>query len=162
MYPNEFAIVIVIFLIVCWVLYIQLYASLLGGFWEADSSFCKETELDMFCVYFDVDVDYTNARACYVLALQEGKMIINDPAKVCISFDLLNIENLIPSAHTPKHFDVHFHNLDENTLEVFPEKQKLKFYPLCCKIVLYYDDVVTAVLYKNPVNTELRSLMDDK
>jgi hypothetical protein len=37
----------------------------------------------------------------------------------------------------------------------------MKFYPNIGKIVIYYDNTVTAVLYKNSINTELKFMMED-
>ena len=35
-------------------------------------------------------------------------------------------------------------------------KQTLKFYPMLGKIVMYNEDIVTAVLYKSGINTEIK------
>ena len=135
----------------------QFYAlkTLMGGFYEADRSFCEEAEIDMFCLYLDNDVSY-NSRACYVLAKKDDEVIINEPTIAYIKPQWC-LSNFSTNINSPKYFNIVFENINEDCVEVFPKVQELKYYPLCNKLVLYSGETVTAVLYKNPVYSELKS-----
>ncbi len=135
--------------------------NLLGGFWEADSSFCKESGLDMFCLYMDGNYNIFGTRGCYILATRDGEVIINTSSIATMTFNWFSAENIYLGFDGAKYLDIHFEELDEDIVEVFPKYQKIRFYPICNKIVLYKDDTITAVLYKNPVNTELKKVLDE-
>ncbi len=131
---------------------------LINGFYEADTSFCEESGLDMFCLYLDEDIDYYGNRACYILAKQDGEIILNEPTVANLRYTPGMFDNDISS---PKYFDIEFKDLSEECEDDFPKNQKIRFYPTIGKIVMFYEDTITAVLYKNPVNTELKSVLKE-
>lgn len=132
---------------------------MVNGFYEADTSFCEESGLDMFCLYLDEDVDYYGDRACYILAKQDNEIIINEPIIANIRYEPKLFDYDISS---PKYFNIEFKDLSDDFEEDFPKNQKIRFYPTIGKIVLFYEDTITAVLYKNPVNTELKSILKEE
>lgn len=155
------AIIIFIWVVNC---QYQSYAlsNLLSGFWEADSSFCEESGLDLFCIYLDEDYDSMGKRACYILASQDDAVILNEPTTATISLQWARLNNYSMSLHDPKYFTISFKEISDDGVDIFPKHQQMRFYPICNKIVLFYDDTITAVLYKNPINTELRSIIQEK
>ncbi len=152
---------LVIILTILIIIYYQqscvLYA-LLSGFWEADSSFCEESGLDLFCIYFDEDHDAAGSRPCYVLASQNNNIVLNEPTVATISMQWFRWSNFNFSLKSPKYFNITFKNISDECIDVFPKHQEIRFYPICGKIVLFYNAIITAVLYKNPLNTELKAL----
>lgn len=135
--------------------------SLLSGFWEADVSFCEESGLDLFCLYLDEDYDMFGSRACYILASQDNTIVLNEPTVANITFSWFTLSNFYPGMDAAKYFNVSFKSISKEAEDTFPKYQKIRFYPICNKIVLYYDNTITAVLYKNPVNTELKSILKE-
>lgn len=123
----------------------------LSGFWEADSSFCEEADLDMFCIYFD---GTTKEKACYILASSKDKMILNEATTAKFSKKLAWSTDW----SKPQYFTVTFGKIDRSD-DIFPEVQDLCYFPNCNKLVFKYQDTITAVLYKNPVNTELEQII---
>lgn len=159
-------ILIVFTLLLIWIAHTQyqtyILHNLLSGFWEADSSFCEESGLDLFCIYLDEDYDIGGNRACYVLASQDNAVILNEPTVASISLQWTRLNNYSPTVNDPKYFNISFKNISEESVDIFPKHQEMRFYPICNKIVLFYNDVITAVLYKNPINTELKSIIKEK
>jgi hypothetical protein len=137
------------------------YHCLLSGFWEADRTFCEESGLDLFSMYIDDDYDFMGNRACYILASHNNTVVLNEPTNTCISLHSTNINNWC-GIKAPKYFSIEFENISEEAEEIFPKKQSLRFYPICNKIVLYFNTTITAVLYKNPVNSEMKFIKKDE
>jgi hypothetical protein len=129
---------------------------LLTGFWEADKSFCNESGLSMFSIYMG-DSDFRGARPCYVLAVQDDDTIIlNEPTTITFSKSWSGIlsQNL-----NPVEYNISFSDIKS---EFFPPQQQMSYYVTTSKIILYKKDVVFAVLYKNPVLSELNKLNEIK
>ncbi len=137
---------------------VSIIHKLLSGFWEASSDFCDDAGIDMLCIYFDEET-YTN-RACYILMKADDNIVINEPTLAKISFNWLDYRNWT-SFEDAKYLTIKFQNISEDIEETFPKCQQMRFYPVCGKIVLYYNDTITAVLYKNPVNSELQSIIKE-
>lgn len=161
-----YGLVVVVVLILVWIMHLNYQSNvlhtLLSGFWEADSNFCNESGLDTFCFYLDEDYNTVGQRACYVLAMRDNAIVLNEPTVARISLQYMRANNWKTSLSSPKYLNIEFKNIQEENESVFPKKQEMRFYPICNKIVLFYDDVITAVLYKNPVNTELKALVESK
>lgn len=154
----NFLITIIVLLLIC-IIYItstNIYDKLLNGFYEADSSFCEESGIDMFCIYFDGDISSNGSRACYILAKKDDEIIINEPTVAKITSQWGNDSD--PTS--VKYFNVLFEDIGEEIEEVFPKKQVIRFYPNLGKIVLFDENVITACLYKNGINSELKTLME--
>jgi hypothetical protein len=159
-----YGIVVIVLIFVIWY-YNLIYQSrvihkLVNGFWEADASFCIESEIDMFCIYFDEDVDFFGNRACYVLVKKDDMIIINEPTVVNLSLQWQSMNNWSSDISLPKYLNVRFEHIDEECAEIFPKAQEMCFYPICNKIVLSAGDTITAAVYKNSMNTELKSLLN--
>ncbi len=132
--------------------------TLLSGFWEADTSFCEESGLDLFCIYFSDDYNKFGSRPCYILASQNDSLVLNEPTVATISMQWLRRSNYKLLSNSPIYFNITFKHIDEECVDVFPKHQQMRFYPVCGKIVLFYNSTITAVLYKNPLNTELKTI----
>ena len=135
--------------------------NMIGGFWDADTSFCEESGLDMFCIYFDNETSF-GERACYILAKNGNDIVINEPTTSNISMQWGKLNNWSSDLKSPKFINIKFKDLSDECKEDFPEHQQMRFYPLSNKIVLFYDDTITAVLYKNTVTSELDALIKEK
>lgn len=153
------AVVVYVALMIQHASYIQ---SIIGGFWEAEESFCQESEVDMFCIYFDKDVDVMGNRAAYVIAKKDEQIILNEPTKAKITMNNGAWANWGVGLESPKYLSIKFAEINEECQDVFPLRQTMRLYPSIGKMVLYSGDTITAVLYKNSVNTELRDLMAEK
>jgi hypothetical protein len=136
----------------------NIYDQLLNGFYEADTSFCEEADLDMFCLYLSNDVSRSGDRSCYILATKEDDIIINEPTMARITQQWA-WKNWSSDPTKPRYFNVKF-GIDFEG--IFPEEQCIRFYPDVGKIVLYHGDTITAVLYKNGINSELKNIKDDQ
>lgn len=132
---------------------------MITGFWEADVSFCQESGVDMFCIYFDKDINTNCERACYILSKNGDDIVLNEPVVASISMHWLKACNWYPNLHEPKYLGIEFKNLSEDCIDEFPASQTMRIYPLINKMVLFYDDTITAVLYKNSANSELEHLV---
>jgi len=154
---NSHAIIIVIciYLIYIW-LKPSIYDQLLNGFYEADPDFCEEAGLDMFCLYLNNDVNILGARSCYILASKDDEIIINEPTTAHITSQWT--WSWFSDPTKPKYFNVKF-DFDIDS-DIFPNEQCIRFYPDIGKLVLYTDDTITAVLYKNGAYSELKHCSD--
>jgi hypothetical protein len=91
-----------------------------------------------------------------MLYTREGEIIINEPTTAHITSQL-TWSNLSSNPAKPKYFNVKF-DIDDS--DIFPNKQSIRFYPDIGKIVLYVGDTITAVLYKNGANSEIKHIDD--
>lgn len=155
------AIVIIVILILIIIYLITtgpgIFNELVNGFYEADASFCKEADLDTFCIYFDDDISLNNSRPCYILAKRGNDIVINEPCSVKLN---LKWSTMLDS--TEKHFSVEFRDLSDEITDVFPQNQTMKYYPQIGKIVMYDSDTITYVGYKNSMNTEMKTVTRDQ
>lgn len=136
----------------------SIHNQLISGFYEANNDFCDEAGIDMFCLYFDDDISFTGNRACYILAKRDDEMVLNEP----VSAKITQRMSWSSSMSEPKYFDVDFIDLDESLEDVFPRKQTMIFYPMIGKIILHANDTITAALYKNGVNSEIKMILNEK
>jgi hypothetical protein len=132
----------------------NIYDKLIGGFYEADDSFCKESGIDMFCMYIE-DSTTSDERSGYILASKDNEMILNEPIMIKLVRHMTgNTEELI-------YYSADFIGLSDDVIDTFPNYQTIKFFPNIGKIIIYYDETITAILYKNSINTELKYTMKD-
>jgi hypothetical protein len=125
---------------------------MLTGFWEADKSFCREAGLSMFSIYMG-DSDFSGVRPCYVLAVQDDDTIIlNEPTTISLSKPWFGIFSY---SLDPIEYNIAFTDIKS---EFFPDVQQMSYYVMSNKIILYKKDTVFAVLYKNPVLSELNKI----
>lgn len=151
-----FTIVIILLIIITYMYFSQvnLFNGLVNGFYEADASFCQEAGLETFCIYIDSDIK-GGERACYILGKKDGEIIINEPCTIKLNLKLSDCDI------NTKYFTCQFKDISEETMEMFPSKQNLQFYPVTGKIILHDGDTVTYVGYKNGMNTEMKSVIND-
>jgi hypothetical protein len=157
-----FVVIIILTILLIFTIFISkygVYESLIDGFYDAEQSFCDEAELDIFCLYIDNDSTSDNSHACYILMMCNGVYLINEPSIMKING---YFSNIFAGYSDPKYYDVEFSELSEATESIFPSKQTMRFYPQFGKIVLYSEDTITAVMYKNNVNSELKSLLAEE
>jgi hypothetical protein len=129
---------------------------MLHGFWEADKSFCNESGLSMFSIYIGAQ-DYSCVRPCYILAIQDDDTIIlNEPTTITLSKPWSSI---LSQTLDPIEYNVSFADIKS---EFFPQHQQMSYYVATNKIILYKKDTVFAVLYKNPVLSEISKIKDSK
>ena len=135
---------------------------MLGGFWEADDSFCEEAGLDSFTICFDKD-HVGGYRGCYILAVQDNEPVLNIPAKARVREHIWCRKNWCKSLDDePRYYSIRFDGITEEDAETFPKQQDMRYYPVTGKLVLYTKNTITAVLYKNPINTELQQKQETK
>lgn len=155
--------VIVGILCLVWIININyqsyLINNMIGGFWDASPDFCQESGLDMFCIYFENEVGFNGERACYILAKMQNEVIINEPTVAKISLSWMSLNNWSSNLKVPKFLKIEFKTLSNDCPEDFLQTQSIRFYPLTGKLVLFYKDTITAVLYKNTINSELDELL---
>jgi hypothetical protein len=139
--------------------HIQIYDKLINGFYESDDSFCSEAGIDMFCLYIDDDVDSDGNRASYILMNSNENLIINEPtiAKIVPKWE----DMWFSDPNLPKLYSIEFKDLSTECADIFPANQTLRFYPTIGKIVLFDDDIITGVFYKNGIQTELKSILEE-
>ena len=161
-YINFLSIILFILIIIIFYLVTRLnvFNKLINGFYEADISFCEESGVDAFCIYFDEDVSFSGSRACYILVKKNDNIIINEPTTAKLTLKWTELSNW-SSDTTVKYFNVEFDDISDDIDEVFPRNQTIRFYPNFGKIVLFKDDIITACLYKNGINSELKSLKNE-
>jgi hypothetical protein len=134
----------------------QISNQMMTGFWEADKSFCNESGLSMFSIYIG-EQDYRDVRPCYVLAIQDDDTIIlNEPTTIILSKPWSGIlsHNLDPIEYNVSFADI--------KSDFFPRDQQMSYYVATNKLILYKKDTVFAVLYKNPILSEINKIKDSK
>ena len=133
----------------------SIYDELVSGFYNGDQVFCEESEIDVFCLYLDDEVDSSGYRGGYILMKSGDDLVLNEPTNI----RLTRHWNLFGKS-SPIYYDVEFTELDDME-DFFPKCQTLKFYPATGKIVLYSDDTIYGVFYKSGAESEMKMLMAD-
>lgn len=110
------------------------------GLWVADTSFCKQSNIDSLLLYINTD------NQCYILGEKDNDIFINDMSEVILNSQIsTNSDNY----HT---LDVEFPNIE---YKEFPKKQKMRIYIYTGKMILYdKNDVTYGVFYKDPLLSE--------
>lgn len=134
-----------------------IYDQMINGFYDADSSFCEESGIDMFSLFLDNDVYGSTG---YILMTKNGDFILNDPVTIKLYMHQLNWNNWTLDPTKEKVFTIEFTGIDEDLEDIFPKKQLLKFYPILGKIVMYNKDTITAVMYKSGINSEIKNTIN--
>lgn len=135
----------------------KVYDKLIGGFYNGDDRFCEESEIDLFCLYLDDDVDSHGTRAGYILMKSGDNLVLNEPTTI----KLTRHWSWSSDPMVPKYFDIEFNDLNDEVTEFFPNKQTLRFYPTIGKIVLFSGDTIFGVFYKSGYESELQSIMSE-
>jgi hypothetical protein len=128
--------------------------SLIRGFWEADRSFCDEAGLQLFSMY--IGRRKSGVYPCYLLMVDtDDTILINEAA--CFSLKE-PITNMV-STDDCREFYADFTNLET---DLMPCRVILKYYPSTGKIVFSDNDKIYAVLFKNPVLSEMERISKEK
>lgn len=143
---TSIGIVLVIVLFAVVIMTVQsrmIESTMLTGIWSGSPDFCTTSNLTAFILKLD-DLDLTSGvRSGYLLAANDNDIILNHP--INMSFSGLSI---MPNM-TERNYDIEIDWLDEKAPDFFPSQQQLTYYPQFGKIVMYVDDEVYAVLYKD-------------
>jgi hypothetical protein len=123
------------------------------GFWVGDEDFCEEAGLDTMILY--IDEPYRGENGYYLLAKKDDEFIINSPGKLSISISPMDYLFY----RDPKNLTIEFNDSEglENLDDEFPSRQMARLYIKKAKLVLYHDDVITGVFYKDGSKTEFTS-----
>jgi len=152
---NYYIVIIVILLILLIFSYASkgyIYDKLLSGFYNADTDFCDEAGLDMFCLYINNDIDKSGRRSGYVLMKSDDNILLNEPTSIKLTRNIQFFnKNII-------HYNIEFEDI--NNEDVFPRVQLLKFYPMSGKLILSCDDTIYGVFYKSGQDSEIKYIMD--
>jgi hypothetical protein len=127
--------------------------SLIHGFYEASSDFCKESCIKSFTFYIG---NYNNGSYnTYLLMIgnTDDKLLINSPSSMILKRSPLNI---FYSDDDCYEYEVFFPDLDT---EFIPKNLVLKFYPKSNKIILCgKDNIIYGCLFKNCILTEIDTI----
>ncbi len=116
---------------------------LLTGFWKGDPEFCDKSETDLFLLYLGSPSIFSMNG--YILVKNSEGLIMNDPFSLSLSG-----LSLLPWMSNERNYNVTFKWLDNNQeFDFFPSKQSMCYYPLHGKLVLYKNDQVYAILFKD-------------
>jgi hypothetical protein len=121
---------------------------MLKGFWCANASFCQDADLDWFVLYIgDDDGIIKHSRYGYICVANHDGIIIN--SSITINFGLSTA--ITPGLSHCKTYNINIEwDDDEPDIEdVFPSNLQLTYYPKYGKIVLYKNDTVKAILWKD-------------
>lgn len=148
--------IIICILFLCFILYHvssinTLSEKSLTGFWEADSSFCEESDIDMMCMF--IGEKKGSKRPFYLLVKKDDDMIINELGDVKFTQQIYSN----PCDNIKKTYTAVFDIENEN----FPSSQEMYYYVTSNKIILFKGDNVYAVLYKNPALTEINTIKQE-
>jgi len=163
LFIGIFSIVILLYIIIIYYNF-KTIDTLLTGFWLTPPDFNVEAGLDFFGIFIGESSYFSSYRPCYILIQRDGEIFLNEPTELYISWDWFNLSNWNTNINynTPKYGIVKF-NLDSSS--AFPSYQKIEIYPTIGKMILYYNDTIYAVLYKNPELSEatlVNQIKDDK
>lgn len=139
---------VVIFVLVVVVLVARAMEDcMLKGFWRATDHFCAEAELELFILYIGDNSSYLgNCRPSFILAANESGIILNNPIDIDFGYSL----QLVPCMASCKKYNASIDWHDEPPEDdAFPTDLQIAFYPAYGKLVLYKDDSVLAILWKD-------------
>jgi hypothetical protein len=145
-----------VLLILMIVVYIsrKLENILLSGFWSANASFCQDADLQWFVMYLGDDTGYIrHIRNGYICAANDEGIIINNP--VTIKFGPSMTFRPGMSQCKIYNISIEWDTEDLDIEDVFPSELQLAYYPKYGKIVMYKDDTVKAILWKDLQTTSV-------
>ncbi len=122
--------------------------SILKGFWCANASFCQDADLEWFVLYIgDDDGLVRHSRYGYICAANSEGIIINH--SVIINFGISM--SIKPGLSHCKVYNINieWQDDDPDIEDIFPSNLQMAYYPKYSKIVLYKDDTVKAILWKD-------------
>jgi hypothetical protein len=130
-----------------------------SGFWIASKDFCDESGIDYFCLFLDERGWFSSIYKGYIFAQKNKEMWINQPCNAKVKWSILKISNWHKG-------DYHFAK-KSGTVKLLtsekddyliggnvPNKLNFTYYPYG-ELVLYKDDTVYMILYRNAENMAL-------
>ena len=138
--------VIVVMLYLIWSFRVN-ETQLMKGFWRADAQFCENAELSMFVLYLGDNTSWVgNSRYAYLLAANPQGIIMNHPVQLTFSGSYC----VEPYMSKCRNYNVSTEWLDNDVDEdIFPSNFQAAYYPANGKLVLYSNDEVLAILWKD-------------
>lgn len=126
--------------------------TLLKGFWSANAAFCQEADLKWFVLYIGNSADiFGTSRYAYFCVANENGIILNHYVKINLGYAFV----FNPYIAKEKTYNIEIEWKEESNEElqeiedVFPSKLKMTYYPVLGKIVLYENDTVKSILWKD-------------
>ncbi len=133
-----------ILLIIFVIWYMSRSTFTMPGVWEASRDFCNEAGIDNFIMFISKDQS-GGKYGGYICSAVGDDFLINSPCGLSFT--------CVERADECQKYRVVFDDL-EHDVEDFAAEQTIEYYPLTNKIIMYTDDgVVTAILYKNSIET---------
>ena len=128
--------------------------NILGGFWNADPSFCKETGLDRFYIYFESP---EKGNVCWICMANDKNTIINHMTTYKIKTRISHWSSLITNINDSRKYTIIFNELPESLLKnkIFPKSQTLELDINTGKLYLLDDKKVFFVGFKDSRITNL-------
>ncbi len=120
---------------------------MISGFWQAHPSFCDESGVDMFYMYFAPSADETK-NMCWILITNKDQMITNHFTSYTASLKWTSYDNWTADISKPKCFEITFKELPEHMKDEFPKVQEMKIHLDSCKLMMSKDKKVYFVGYK--------------
>jgi hypothetical protein len=117
----------------------------LKGFWKADATFCEQAELHMFMLYVGDNFGY-------LLAKNQNGIILNNPIK--IDFSGMSLSPII-NDRTDYTVNIDFQDNPPDS-DVILDQLSAEYYPKNNKLILYSDDTIYAILYKDSALSGIR------
>ena len=141
-------IIVLILIIAAYLIYGNFMASaanspftcLLSGFWRAPSSYLVESDTELISLYIE-----SNLADGYIIIKKAEGYILNDYVEIKLK------EVPMQSDRRVVRYECYFGGLDS---EDFPCQQTMIFYPECNKIILFKNDRIYGVFYKDCESTE--------
>ena len=126
--------------------------TLLKGFWSANASFCQEADLKWFVLYIGKYADiFGTSRYAYFCVANDNGIILNHYVKINLGYSFV----FNPFITKEKTYNIEIEWKEESDEEldeienIFPSKLKMTYYPILGKIVLYENNTVKAILWKD-------------
>ena len=148
--------IVIAFIIVLYILLVyysrSLDKSLLCGFWKASLDYCESADLDLFILYISKKTTMLGS----ILGGNYGYMLIKNSDGIILNCPLIiyfSSWNMWPYLTNKVNYNTTIEWVTEKSDQpdenVFPSKLSAEFYPKYGKLVLYKNDTIQAILYKD-------------
>ena len=128
------------------------------GFWNSTAEFNKTAGLHLFSIYIGNKDNGTYSS--YILMIEDDvdrHILVNEPVHFNLSSGYTNAYGLLSTEC--REFKMIFNDIETTLL---PKYLTMRYYPSTCKIILFDDLKVYAVLYKNPELSELEKISNER
>lgn len=143
--------------------------NIIGGLWQGHPSFCNESGIDMFYIYFDIFDTLPSNKSldlkkkgvknmCWILMTNKDQVIVNHITTYLLSPRWLIKDNWSTDTSKPKCYNIIFGDIPEIMKDTFPKSQQVKMNINLNKIILADNDTAYFVGYKDSRISDLISL----